>query len=69
MSIDLPKIARARRKELKLRQKDVADLAHCSVVTVGQFETYKQIPRYDMVLDIINALGLEIEVREAHHDN
>ena len=51
---------RARRKELGLTQDDLADLAACSPRFVRALEAGKTTVRMDKLLDVLEALGLEL---------
>lgn len=54
---------RARRERLGLRQQDLADLAGCSTRFVHALESGKPSVRLDKLLDVFEALGLEVHVR------
>ncbi len=54
--------ARTRRRALKLRQREVADLAGCSERFVYTLERAKGSLRLDKVLDVLGVLGLGLEV-------
>ena len=62
--------ARQRRRALGLTQVTLADLAGCSPVFVHTLEKGKPGMRLDKVLDVMQALGLEIQllVRGAEGD-
>jgi len=64
MTIDYGTLARIRRKELGLTQKDVADLACCNRETVVCFENNTRSLRFDIVQDILSALRLKLAVEE-----
>lgn len=51
---------RARRKSLRLTQDDLADLAGCSPRFVRSLEGGKATVRLDKLLDVLEALGLEL---------
>lgn len=51
---------RERRKSLRLTQQDLADLAQCSARFVRALEAGKQTVRLDKLLDVLDALGLEL---------
>lgn len=53
---------RARREELGLRQSELADLAGCSQRFVHTVEHGKTSLRLDKVLDVLEVLGLGLEV-------
>lgn len=65
---DYGKIARAKRKKLGLTQKQVAKMAGCHTHTITMFELNKRVIGFDIVLDIFDALGLQIDIREVGHD-
>lgn len=58
----LSRAVRARRQELGLRQAEVADLAGCSQRFLHTVEHGKASLRLDKVLDVLEVLGLGIEV-------
>lgn len=58
----LSNAVRARREELGLRQAEVADLAGCSQRFLHTVEHGKPSLRLDKVLDVLEALGLALEV-------
>jgi y4mF family transcriptional regulator len=53
---------RARREALGLRQSELADLAGCSVRFVHTLEVGKDTVRLDKVLDVLEVLGLSLEL-------
>jgi HTH-type transcriptional regulator / antitoxin HipB len=58
----LSQAVRARREELGLRQAEVADLAGCSQRFLHTVEHGKASLRLDKVLDVLEVLGLGLEV-------
>ena len=64
MTIDFGTIARTRRQELGLTQKQVSNLACCDKSTVKAFELNLYNVGIDHVLSIFGALGLKIVVEE-----
>lgn len=62
-------IARKQRQQLGLSQQEVADKAICHRETVCMFENNARSVSMDIVQNIFDALGLELTVKEAHHDN
>jgi HTH-type transcriptional regulator / antitoxin HipB len=54
---------RARRRQLRLRQEEVADLAGVSERFVYALENGKQSVQLDKVVAVLNALGLHFEVQ------
>jgi HTH-type transcriptional regulator / antitoxin HipB len=63
MSGRLADEVRARRKHLKLRQQELADLAGVSERFVFALENGKPTVQLDKVLAVLNALGLHMELR------
>jgi len=55
----LPEI-RARRRDLRLAQQEVADLSGASTRFVGALENGKPTVRLDKVLAVLDVLGLEL---------
>jgi len=51
---------RARRKELHLRQEDLADLANVSVRWIGALEAGKPGVQLDKLLAVLDVLGLQL---------
>jgi y4mF family transcriptional regulator len=60
---DLVDVVRARRHELGLTQEALADVIGVHRVFVSQFERGKTSVRFDLVLRLVQALGLDIELR------
>jgi HTH-type transcriptional regulator / antitoxin HipB len=54
---------RRRRRELRLSQDELADLAGCSPRFIRALETGKQTVRLDKLLAVLTALGLELTTR------
>ena len=54
---------RARRRRLGLRQGDLASLAGCSVPWLVKLEAGRGTVRLDKVVDVLEALGLHLEVK------
>ncbi len=63
---ELGEAARARRRALGLRQRDVADLAGCSERFVHVLEHGKPTLQIAKMLDVLEALGLGLTVRPGH---
>ena len=59
---DVGRQIRNRRKSLRLTQDNLADLARCSPRFVRALETGKPGVRLDKVLDVLDALGLELHL-------
>lgn len=55
---------RARRKELKLSQDDVASVVGVNRRVVGELERGKATVQLDIVLRVASALGLDVDFRE-----
>lgn len=64
MTIDLGTIARTRRQELGLLQREVADRACCCQSTVKAFESRKRGINMDIAMSILGALGLKVVIEE-----
>ena len=56
----------SRRKALGLGQEELAELAEVSVRFVRAIEHGKATARLDKVLDVVDALGLEVELKVRH---
>lgn len=54
---------RERRTQLRLTQDDLADLAGCSPRFVRSLESGKASVRVDKLVDVLDALGLELAAR------
>lgn len=65
---DLARAVHARRQELGLRQRDLADLAEVAFSTVQGIESGRATVRLDRVLAVLGALGLGLAVGSAHID-
>ena len=53
---------RARRRDLGLKQRDLAELAGCSARFVHTVESGKATVRLDKLLDVLDVLGLRLEI-------
>ena len=53
---------RTRRRDLRLTQAELADLAQCSERAVRALERGSGVPRFDTVLRVLGALGLGLQV-------
>ena len=53
-----------RREVLGLRQEEVADLAGCSPRFIHELEAGKPTLQLDKVLDVLNAIGLHLELAD-----
>ena len=60
------RLVRDRRKSLRLRQSDLANLAGCSVRTIYALEEGKSTLRLDKLLDVLDVLGLELHLEPRH---
>ncbi len=56
---------RARRKALRIDQETLASLAGVSRKTVSEIERGKATIRLDVLVAVLDALGLTLEVRDA----
>lgn len=63
--IDLGRFCAERRLDLRLTQRDLADLAGVSVSSVRGLESGRFAPRTDVLLQIADALGLRLVVGSA----
>ena len=54
-----------RMDELNLTQADLADISGVSEATISQLIRGGTMPRWDTVEDVLNALGMELTVRDA----
>lgn len=59
---DLPEAVRARRRQLGLRQEDLADLADVSLRFVQSLEAGKRTVQLDRIEAVLHALGLRLVV-------
>lgn len=48
------------RKKLGLTQSQLADIAHISRVAIGNYERGDRIPKIDIMIDISDALGVDL---------
>jgi HTH-type transcriptional regulator / antitoxin HipB len=60
---DLARIVRERRRELGLSQEDLAGVIGVHRMFVSQLESGKRSMRLESVLRLVQALGLDIELR------
>ncbi|NUT37194.1 MAG: helix-turn-helix transcriptional regulator [Hamadaea sp.] len=58
----LAAVIRSRRASLGLRQDQLAELANCSTRFVHVIESGKETVRFDKLLDVLEVLGLSLEV-------
>ena len=58
--IEIGQQVRDRRQSLRLTQAGLADLADCSTCFVGMVEGGKPTVRLDKLLDVLEAVGLEL---------
>ena len=58
----LGKVIRARRKDLKLTQEELAEFAGCGVVFIYEAEIGKETIRLDKLLDVLKILGLQLRL-------
>lgn len=62
-TLALGRAVRDRRKRLGLSQSEAADLAGCSRLFISQLEGGKTTVRLDILLRLLNALGLALALR------
>ena len=60
---DVGQAIHTRRRDLRLTQDQLADLAGCSTRFVHALERGKPTLRIDKVLDVLEVLGLELAMR------
>ncbi len=53
-----------RRNQLGLSQQELSEFSGCGRILISQIENGKETIRYDKLLQILDALGLEMEIRE-----
>ena len=54
----------SRRNQLGLSQQELAEFSGCGRLLISQIENGKETIRYDKLLQILETLGLELEIRE-----
>jgi HTH-type transcriptional regulator / antitoxin HipB len=59
----LPEAVRERRRELGITQEQLADVIGVHRAFVSQLERGKATVRFDLLLRLVQALGLDIELR------
>lgn len=60
----LSQSVKARRKSLKLTQRQLADLAGCHYMFISDLEQGKQTVRIDKVESVLRVLGLRLKIDE-----
>jgi HTH-type transcriptional regulator / antitoxin HipB len=60
---ELAEVARARRHELGLTQEELAGVIGVHRMFVSQFESGKRSMRLELVLRLVQALGLDVDLR------
>jgi HTH-type transcriptional regulator/antitoxin HipB len=60
---ELTEIVRDRRRELELTQEQLADIIGVHRAFVSQLERGKATVRFDLLLRLVQALGMDIELR------
>ena len=60
---ELTEIVRDRRRELELTQEQLADITGVHRAFVSQLERGKATVRFDLLLRLVQALGMDIELR------
>lgn len=63
ISVDIGKIVQERRKELGLKQQDLAEMANVTIKSIYAIENNKGNPTIDVISKVFNVLGLEIKVQ------
>ena len=66
--VELGPVVRQRRRELGLRQDELADLAGVSTRFVHTLEAGKPSIQMDRVVAVLEVLGLELAVQPRRHD-
>jgi HTH-type transcriptional regulator / antitoxin HipB len=61
-NLDLSGVVRGRRRDLGLRQQELADLAGCSVRFLHELENHKPRLALDKVSDVLEVLGLRLAI-------
>ncbi len=64
MTIGYGDVIRARRKELKMSQRELAELACVHRETVLTLEKNSKNTRIDCFISVLNALGLKLDIVE-----
>ena len=62
-SVDIGKIIQERRKELSLKQQDLAEMANVTIKTIYAIENNKGNPTIEVLKKVLDVLGLEINVQ------
>jgi HTH-type transcriptional regulator/antitoxin HipB len=60
---ELREVVRARRRELGLSQEELADVIGAHRAFVSQFERGRTAARFDLVLKLLHALGLDVDLK------
>ena len=60
---NIGKIVQERRKELSLKQQDLAEMADVTIKTIYAIENNKGNPTIEVLKRVLNVLGLEIKVQ------
>jgi y4mF family transcriptional regulator len=60
---ELSNVVRTRRRELGLTQEELAGVIGVHRIFVSQFEGGKRSVRFDLALRLIQALGLDVDLR------
>ena len=60
---NIGKIVQERRKELSLKQQDLAEMADVTIKTIYAIENNKGNPTIEVLNRVLNVLGLEIKVQ------
>lgn len=65
---DIGKIIRLKRKEIKLRQEEIADMAKVGAKFLSQLENGKETAELGKALQVLRKLGLEVYIFPRSHD-
>ena len=57
------------RKQAKLTQAELAEMAYCSQAQIVAYESGKVVPRVDVLADILSICGYELGVRSKADTN
>lgn len=64
MMLEIGVAVRKRRKELRLTQEDLAGLAGCSALFVGDVEKGKESVQIDKLVDLLDTLGYRLTLTD-----
>lgn len=66
---DVMKIIRKERKRQGISQEKLAYLVQVDKISISFWENYKFSPKFEVVENMLNALGLEIIIRKKEDEN